>query len=73
MEAYMKLLVAFALALFILLFVGTGLLRSRVPHTGGQGGSARMPQDQQSAVRTDKLPLQDFEDRSLVFPREIKP
>nr|WP_249812567.1 hypothetical protein [Bradyrhizobium sp. 141] len=29
--------------------------------------------ESQSGGQADKLPVQDFEDRSLVFPRETKP
>jgi hypothetical protein len=55
----------------VLVVVGavTGVLKS---HSLSHLGKATMPsiQEQQSAGWARKLPEQDFEDRSLVFPRE---
>ncbi|MBR0911231.1 hypothetical protein [Bradyrhizobium japonicum] len=43
--------------------------------TTGTVGAARTPvaQESRSGVLASKLPVQDFDDRSLVFPRETKP
>lgn len=40
----------------------------------GTGRAARMPlaQESQSWAPANRLPIQDFDDRSLVFPRETK-
>jgi|GEM_PF-6442545 len=72
----MKRLMISALTLIAVVSVGTSLLRSRALLTGGQLGTASMAtSDSQGSIRavgTD-LPVQDFEDRSLVFPRSMKP
>jgi hypothetical protein len=71
----MKLLivVSFFAAVGLLAAV-TGMSRSHSALTTGRAGTASMPtlQDMQSARGADKLPAEDFDDRSLVFPRETK-
>jgi hypothetical protein len=48
----------------------TGIQRSHLSSTGGPAG---MPlQYMQGARGGGKLPAEDFDDRSLVFPRESK-
>ena len=49
-----------------------GIPRSHSRLAIEQAGTANMAalQDMQSARGRDKLPAQDFDDRSLVFPRE---
>ena len=67
----MKLFVITALAVVALLAgVTGGMLRTHSVSTRTAG----MPlmQDLQHAAGGDRLPVEDFEDRSLVFPREIK-
>lgn len=60
------------LALVALLAAATTLLRSYSPTTNGAVGMAGTPtlQELQSAAGTDKLRVENFEDRSLVYPRE---
>jgi hypothetical protein len=57
-----------------LLAAVTGIPRSHsisaIGRAGTGGGSTW--QEIQSARNVDKLPVEDFEDRSLVFPRESK-
>ena len=68
----MKRLVISVLAAVALLAGATGILRSRSVSTNV--GTAAMPtmQELQSEAGVDKLPVEDFEDRSLVYPRETK-
>lgn len=68
----MKRLMISALAGVALLAGVTGMLRSRLLSINA--GTAAMPtiQELQSTLGADKLPVEDFEDRSLVFPREAK-
>jgi hypothetical protein len=77
MESDMKRLMISALVFVALLTIGTGLLRSHSFLINSQVETTSMAtsisQGQQRAIGTDKLPVQDFEDRSLVFPREMKP
>ena len=63
-----------AIASVALLAAATGMLRSHSFPTNGGASTAGMPtvQELQSAIRAEKLAVQDFEDRSLVFPRETK-
>ncbi len=72
----MKRQMILVLAVVALFAAATGLLRSHSPSTNGLVGTAGMArstsQEPQSAVATDKLPVEEFEDRSLVFPRETK-
>ncbi|MBV9532219.1 MAG: hypothetical protein JO283_14435 [Bradyrhizobium sp.] len=65
-------LIIFACLAVALVGAGAGtMLRS---HSLMSGGTAAMPTIQQlhSFANVDKLPTQDFDDRSLVFPREAK-
>jgi hypothetical protein len=52
----------------------TGIPRSHSISTIGRTGiaSSSTLQELQSGRSTDKLPVDDFDDRSLVFPRESK-
>ncbi|CUU15682.1 putative membrane protein [Bradyrhizobium sp. RT9b] len=63
-----------ALVLVALLGIGSGLMRSGLhfTHSTTTGLATSKPQPPQ-AVGSAKLPVQDFDDRSLVFPRETKP
>ncbi|MBR0823969.1 hypothetical protein JQ596_00380 [Bradyrhizobium manausense] len=58
-----------------LLAVATGAMRSHSHLDGGTVGQARASasQDSASVAQAGQLPVQDFEDRSLVFPRDVKP
>ena len=55
--------------------VAATMLHSNTWPTTGTVGAARTPvaQESRSGVLASKLPVQDFDDRSLVFPRETKP
>jgi len=57
-----------------LLAAVTGIPRSHSGLTIGRAGTAGMStlQDMQSGRSANKLPAEDFDDRSLVFPRETK-
>lgn len=57
-----------------LIAAATEIPRSHSGSTIGRAGTARTLtlQEMQSARGADKLPDDDFEDRSLVFPRESK-
>jgi hypothetical protein len=57
-----------------LLAAVTGISRSHSISTVGRAGasSTLTLQDMQSGRSADKLPADDFDDRSLVFPRESK-
>jgi hypothetical protein len=63
-----------AFAAAILLAAATGVLSSHSVWSNGAAGRGGMPslQELQGPSRTERLPLQDFEDRSLEFPRETK-
>lgn len=65
----MKLLTISVLAVALFAGVG-GILRSRSLHVE----TAVMPtmQELHSAAGADRLPVEDFDDRSLVYPREAK-
>lgn len=69
----MKLLIISLIAAFGLLVVATSIPRTRSLSTIGRAGTGTTStlQEMQSA-RSDKLPIEDFDDRSLVFPRESK-
>ena len=70
----MKPLVIIFIAAFGLLAAVAGVSRSHsIPTIGRAGtGGASTLQDMQSGRSADKLPVDDFDDRSLVFPRESK-
>jgi hypothetical protein len=69
----MKLLVASVIAAVGLLVAVTSIPRSHSVSTIGRAGtgSTSTLQEMQSA-RGGKLPVEYFEDRSLVYPRETK-
>jgi hypothetical protein len=54
------------------LVAATTMLRSHTWPIVGTTGAARLAgeHESQTGSRADKLPVQDFDDRSLVFPRE---
>jgi hypothetical protein len=60
------------IAAFGLLAAATGIPRSHSISTVGRAGTSNSLtlQDMQSGRRADQLPVDDFDDRSLVFPRE---
>jgi hypothetical protein len=68
----MKVLIICALTAAAVLAGVTGIRRSHSPSTNV--GTAAMPtiQELQSTARAYKLPAEDFDDRSLVYPREAK-
>jgi hypothetical protein len=69
----MKILIVSVVTAAVLLAIATNFLPSHLPTTTGQAGkSGTSLQDAQSAISADKLPVEDFDDRSLVFPRETK-
>jgi hypothetical protein len=63
----MKRLLLSLITLLVAGGVATGVLRS---HLLFRHGAMPSIQEQQSAESARQLPAQDFEDRSLVFPRE---
>jgi hypothetical protein len=67
------LIITFFVAAVGLLAVVTGIARSHSGSTIGRAGTASTStlQDMQTA-RAANLPTEDFDDRSLVFPRESK-
>jgi|AmaraimetFIIA100_FD_contig_71_4923732_length_1025_multi_4_in_0_out_0_2 hypothetical protein len=69
----MKILMISALAAAALLTGTAGILRSHLHPTNV--GTAGMPtmQELHGSAHIDKLPVEDFEDRSLEHPRETKP
>jgi hypothetical protein len=69
----MKLLIASVIAAVGLLVAVNSIQRSHSVSTIGRAGMGSMStlQEMQS-VRGDKLPVEDFEDRSLVYPTETK-
>jgi hypothetical protein len=69
----MKLLIASVIAAVGLLVAVNSIQRSLSVSTIGRAGMGSMStlQEMQSA-RGDKLPVEDFEDRSLVYPTETK-
>ena len=68
------LIIIFFIAAVGLLAAVTGIPRSHSISTIGRAGTggALTLQDMQSARSAAKLPVDDFDDRSLVFPRESK-
>ena len=68
----MKLLVISALAAVTLLAGATGMLRTHTGATHVKTAGMPLMRDMQSAAGGDRLPVEDFDDRSLVFPREMK-
>ncbi|OKO76262.1 hypothetical protein [Bradyrhizobium sp. NAS96.2] len=71
----MKLLIIVSFTAAVgLLAALTGIPRSHSGWTTGRSGTASTSilHDMQSARSMDNLPAEDFEDRSLVYPRENK-
>jgi hypothetical protein len=69
----MKGLIISALAaLAVLAGVTGGILRSGSLSTNVKTAGMPTMQELHGAAGVDKLPAQDFEDRSLVYPRETK-
>ncbi|TWB02348.1 hypothetical protein [Bradyrhizobium stylosanthis] len=69
----MKLLMISGLAAFGLFLAATNMQRPHPP-SGGSTPVTGMPaiQEMQKVAQPGKLPTEDFEDRSLVFPREAQ-
>ena len=67
----MKGLIITVIAAIVLATAATSMQRSHLLATNGKAGVAGIPslQEMQSAADVNKLPAQDFEDRSLVYPR----
>jgi hypothetical protein len=70
----MKILIISAIAAVALFAAVNGVLRSHSLSTIGSAGkrSGSTVQDMQGDRSIDQLPVEDFEDRSLVFPREAR-
>ncbi|MGJ4941929.1 hypothetical protein ACQR1W_15250 [Bradyrhizobium sp. HKCCYLS1011] len=70
----MKLLIISIIAAIGLLAVVTGSPRSHTVSTVGRAGtgSTSTLHSMQSGRGAEKLPVDEFDDRSLVFPREPK-
>jgi hypothetical protein len=70
----MKPLIICFIAAVGLLAAVTGIPRSPSISTVGRAGTSSTStlQDMQSGRSADKLPVDDFDDRSLVFPRDPK-
>lgn len=71
----MKLLIIVCFTVAIgLVAVRTGTPLSHSGLTTGRAGTASMPtlHDMQSARSVHELPAEDFDDRSLVYPRDTK-
>ncbi|MFY9958042.1 hypothetical protein [Bradyrhizobium sp.] len=68
------LIIIFFIAAVGLFAAVTVIPQSHSGLTIGRAGTASMStlQDMQSARGAEKLPAEDFDDRSLVFPRETK-
>ena len=68
------LIIISSIAAFGLLAAVTGIPRSHSGPTIDRAGTAGMStlQDMQSGPAADKLLAEEFDDRSLVFPRESK-
>lgn len=73
-EICMKRLMISALVTIALFAVATGMRRSHSLSSDSLFGTAAMPtlQELQSAASAKKLPTEDFQDGSLVYPRETK-
>jgi len=68
----MKLLIISVIAIGLLVAV-ISIPRSHTASTIGLAGTGMSTlQDMQSGRRAEKLPVDEFDDRSLVFPRESK-
>ena len=71
---HMKALIIVFVAAVGLLAAVTGILSSHSISTIGRAGTSRplALQDMQGGRGADQLPVEDFEDRSLVYPRQAK-
>ena len=65
-----RLIISAFLAVALLIGGAAAILRSRSPSTSVE--TAAMPTMQELQANVDKLPAEDFEDRSLVYPRETR-
>jgi hypothetical protein len=65
-------LIISAIASVALLAAATSMLQSHSLPTNGGVKTAGMPTVQELQAGAERLPVQDFEDRSLVYPRETK-
>jgi hypothetical protein len=70
MEVRMKILMISGLAALALLTGATSMLRSHQPAEGNVAETQVPVTQRQNAVGPSELPVQEFEDRSLVFARE---
>ena len=68
----MKLLIIFSVAAFALVAGVKGFHQSRSPSTPVERAAMPTMQELHIAAGVDKLAVADFEDLSLVFPREAK-
>jgi hypothetical protein len=70
----MKILIISVIAAVGLLVAVTSVPRSHNVSTVGRAGTGSMStlHDMQSGRSAEKLPIDEFDDRSLVFPRESK-
>jgi hypothetical protein len=66
----MKILMISGLAAFAVLTAATGMLRSHQSTESSAAGMQVSVTQLHHAVRPNELPVQEFEDRSLVFPKE---
>ncbi|MBR0714683.1 hypothetical protein [Bradyrhizobium liaoningense] len=67
----MKRLMISGLVSAALLAIATGAMRSHSHPDGGTVGL--VSRDGTSTTQANQLPVQDFDDRSLVFPRDVRP
>jgi hypothetical protein len=65
----MKRLMIYAFAAIALFAAATTMLRSHTPVTSYGAGPAGLMSSQAAAPDVNKLPIEEFEDQSLVFSR----
>ncbi len=65
----MKRLMIYAFAAIALFAAATTMLRSHTAATNGAVGSADLMSSRAAAPDVSKLPIEEFEDQSLVFSR----
>jgi len=66
----MKLLTIAGLTALALFVTATSMPRAHPPSTSRTADAGQLPvQEMQKVAQQSKLPVEDFEDRSLVFPR----
>jgi hypothetical protein len=68
----MKLLMISAFAAVALFAAATSMLRSNLPSNDGRASGMPSLQELQSTADVNKLPIEEFEDRSLVYSNEKK-